>query len=119
MGLHSGPCSRIHSLTDANTERQKQTNREQVLVSPGVSPGDPETVMDKTQHEYLAGKLKLQNTEKDRAGGRKKIKIFLKAPVGQMPTFNPLIALSAQRLFSPLLFKKAHFKLLWDMLALQ
>lgn len=27
--------------------------------------------MDKTQHEYLAGKLKLQNTEK-RQSGRKK-----------------------------------------------
>lgn len=70
--------------------------------------------MDKTQHEYLAGKLKLQNTEKDRAGERKKRKIFLKAPVGQVPTFNPPIAISARcRLFSLPVFKRVHFELSW------
>lgn len=74
--------------------------------------------MDKTQHEYLAGKLKLQNTEKDRAGERKKIKIFLKAPVGQVSTFNPPIAISARcRLFSFPDFKMACFELLWDVVS--
>lgn len=48
-----------------------QTERRQDLVSAAVNPGDRKTVMDKTQHEYLAGKLKLQNTEKDQAKERK------------------------------------------------
>lgn len=63
--------------------------------------------MDKTQHEYLAGKLKLQNTEKRQHRRKKGSKIFLKAPVGQVPTFNPPIAISSRcHLFSLPIFRE-------------
>lgn len=54
--------------------------------------------MDKTLHEYLAAKLKLQNTKQKKRSRWKKEeenKIFLKTPVGQVPTFNPPLAISS------------------------
>lgn len=67
--------------------------------------------MDKTQHEYLAGKLKLQNSEKDQAKERKSN--IPEAPVGQVPTFNPPSPYRHGAL-SFLLFSRNTFGILWD-----
>lgn len=72
------------------TERFKSREK-LVLVTQWKSPRDCEAVTDKTVHEYLAAKLKLQNTKqkKSRWKENKENKTSLKTPVGQVPTFHP------------------------------
>lgn len=76
----------LHRTIHLQVERKGgRKHREE---SKSVSPGDRKTVTDKTQHEYLAGKLKLQNTEK-RPGKRKEIKYSRKHRWDKCPPLIP------------------------------
>lgn len=72
------------------TERFKSREK-LVFVTQWKSPRDCEAVTDKTVHEYLAAKLKLQNTKqkKSRWKENKENKTSLKTPVGEVATFHP------------------------------
>lgn len=88
------PISERESVWVKETERQKDSNREKklVFVAHWKSPGDCEAVTDKTLHEYLAAKLKLQNTKtKKRVGERKtkKLKHPWKHQWDKCPPFIP------------------------------
>lgn len=60
---------RRESSSEGSADRQKETNPENSESSSHreKNPGECEAVTDKTLHEYLAAKLKLQNTKQKKS----------------------------------------------------